>query len=161
MSSLQILILFIKTIITYFYLIMQSKHSFKLVRIRHWSNGRMRLHKTNYYHCFKFSVFWNHCLTIKLNKGTNIFCDITVVGSAKNCYTSTIMSLLIALHLYLMRTDYQTWINIKLLRSLEFKNLWVMSGPNYMEAPLLLGFLPGSIEGSAHSKSHINPFSGG
>ena len=36
-----------------------------------------------------------------------------------------------------------------------------MSGPNPIETPLLLGVLPLVGVGSAHKRSHINPFSGG
>jgi len=48
-----------------------------------------------------------------------------------------------------------------LLKSLSYKNFYVISGPNPIEAPRLLGVLPGFKVGSAHSKSHMTPLSGG
>ena len=47
------------------------------------------------------------------------------------------------------------------LNPFYLRNLAVTSGPNAIEAPLLLGVLPGEGAGSAHKRSQNAPLTGG
>jgi hypothetical protein len=113
------------------------------------------------YHCAKFGELGDQILAVESDVGPKVTRKITVIGSTEYCNALIVVSKLVAFLLNFVRSDQKTCINNKLLRPLAWRNFLVMSCPKPIEAPLLLGVLPCKGEGSAQSKSHIAPFSGG